>query len=472
MRVFRFLLLIGSSFGLMIALLVFIWPAPLPTHAAATFTVNSPADVVDNNPGNGFCDTGGGVCTLRAAIMEANHTPGGGAAIHFGLPGEVTYLLSIPKSGSDGEATGDLNITRTMSLLGNGAGITIIDGNGAALNDKVFRITETVFISGVTIQHGSSPNYGGGILNFGTLTLNNSAVISNTTANSINAFGGGIYSSGQLTLTNSIVRGNSTGTSNAYGGGIFSQGVLRIDNSTISGNTTSGTSGLGGGILSFGPTPIIRNSIIRGNRARIGGGIYNGSNPLVIINSTISSNYSDESGGGIYNNNGTTSLFNVTIHDNVANYDAIAGGSGGGVANGSGTINFQNSIIAVNYKVVVINDFEILDPGDCLGTITSGGNNILYNTSSCTVNGAATIADPMLNPLAYNSGPTLNHTPLPGSPAIDAGNPGGCTNNLGAILTSDQRGVTRPVNGGSAVRCDIGAIEFYPDFNFLPLIAR
>ena len=275
-------------------MLVFIWPAPVPTHAAATFTVNSPADVVDNNPGNGICDTGGGVCTLRAAIMEANHTPGGGATIYFGLPGAVTYLLSIPKSGSDGEATGDLNITRTMSLLGNGAGITTIDGNGAVLNDKVFQITETVFISGVTIQHGSSPNYGGGIRNQGSLTLINSAIISNTTVNSINSFGGGIYSSGPLTLTNSIVRGNTTGSSNAHGGGIFSQGVLRLYNSTISGNTTSGTAGLGGGIFSGGPTPTITNSTIRGNRARIGGGIYNGSNPLIIINSTISANNSDE----------------------------------------------------------------------------------------------------------------------------------------------------------------------------------
>src|SRR5262245_37189620 len=60
------------------------------------FTVNSPADVIDANPGDGKCETpsGNGVCTLRAAIMEANHTTGG-ATILFGLPGTVTYKLSI-----------------------------------------------------------------------------------------------------------------------------------------------------------------------------------------------------------------------------------------------------------------------------------------------------------------------------------------------------------------------------------------
>ena len=49
--------------------------------AAPTFIVNSPADVIASAPlDNGVCETapGNGVCTLRAAIMKANHYPGGG----------------------------------------------------------------------------------------------------------------------------------------------------------------------------------------------------------------------------------------------------------------------------------------------------------------------------------------------------------------------------------------------------------
>src|SRR5437867_12917593 len=40
--------------------------------AGLTFTVDSNSDVTDAQPGNGVCDTGGGVCTLRAAVTEAN----------------------------------------------------------------------------------------------------------------------------------------------------------------------------------------------------------------------------------------------------------------------------------------------------------------------------------------------------------------------------------------------------------------
>jgi hypothetical protein len=55
------------------------------------------SDVVDANPGDGECETahGNGVCTLRAAIMEANRATG--STIPFGLPlapGNYTTILS------------------------------------------------------------------------------------------------------------------------------------------------------------------------------------------------------------------------------------------------------------------------------------------------------------------------------------------------------------------------------------------
>src|SRR5262245_41978390 len=57
----------------------------------ATFTVNSTGDQPDINPGNGICETtaSGGVCTLRAAIQEANALANSPAAtpdlIGFGI---------------------------------------------------------------------------------------------------------------------------------------------------------------------------------------------------------------------------------------------------------------------------------------------------------------------------------------------------------------------------------------------------
>jgi CSLREA domain-containing protein len=48
------------------------------TARAADFVVNDPTDVVDAVPGDGVCETGSGtrVCTLRAAIQEANAAAG------------------------------------------------------------------------------------------------------------------------------------------------------------------------------------------------------------------------------------------------------------------------------------------------------------------------------------------------------------------------------------------------------------
>ena len=52
---------------------------------AATFTVNSPFDAADANPGDAMCETapGNGVCTLRAAIEEANTLGAGDDTIIF-----------------------------------------------------------------------------------------------------------------------------------------------------------------------------------------------------------------------------------------------------------------------------------------------------------------------------------------------------------------------------------------------------
>jgi CSLREA domain-containing protein len=82
---------------------------------AATFTVNHNGDAPDNNAGDGVCATSTGVCTLRAAIQEANATSGP-HTINFNLPGcgtsastgagtlgtglAATYFNTIDLSGS------------------------------------------------------------------------------------------------------------------------------------------------------------------------------------------------------------------------------------------------------------------------------------------------------------------------------------------------------------------------------------
>ena len=149
----------------------------LGAPAVLDLTVNSPADLPDVTQGDGACETAPSnqVCTLRGAIQEAN-MHAGADTIH--LQPNTTYVLD--RGGDDNTALrGDLDITDSVTLLGAGPNSTIIDGSGLAPADRIFQITGTVVISGVTIEHGSSTG-GGGVLNSGRLTLINSVVMSNS----------------------------------------------------------------------------------------------------------------------------------------------------------------------------------------------------------------------------------------------------------------------------------------------------
>jgi CSLREA domain-containing protein len=441
-----------------------------PPSQAAMFTVNSTADAHDANAGDGICETAAGnhVCTLRAAIEEANELAGADTIV---LQPNVTYTLTMTSTLDT--LTSDLNVIDSVTITGSGPDSTIIDGNGAVTGHRVFELFQcidnamacskgnvSVTMSGLTIKNGFATNIAGGIYNTAILTLDNVAVTDNA-ANGLNDWGGGIFSAGPLTMTNCLLANNQTGAHNAYGGGMYSQGTLTIIDSTISGNSTySGPSspGEGGGLFLIGSPTTIRNSTISGNRAAVGGGIYHGGYPVVLINSTISGNTSDGNGGGLHNASGTTGLYNVTVTQNIANNDAAGFSYGGGLSNATGTVTVINSVIAGNEVVIPTLPFPTLDFDECVGIISNQGYSILQyvDTNNCTVVGAYSTGDPQLGELQFNGGPTQTHAISPGSAAIDAGNPAGCTDDLGATITTDQRGIHRPY--GSA--CDIGAFEY------------
>ena len=98
------------------------------------------------------------------------------------------------------------------------------------------------------------------------MTLRSSTVSDNT--------GSGIVSTGPLTLTDSTVSGNVSANF-ASGGGIVAYDITLLVNSTISGNSTSG--GPGGAINACGPYG------------------FGGCSPLTLISSTISGNIGEPS---------------------------------------------------------------------------------------------------------------------------------------------------------------------------------
>ncbi|HST09558.1 MAG TPA: right-handed parallel beta-helix repeat-containing protein [Terriglobales bacterium] len=335
----------------------------------------------------------------------------------------IAHAISLSSSGDSvtiAAATYKENLTLRSSLkiAGSDANRTVIDGG---LVNTVVTISNTganVTLSNVTIRNGLAAN-GGGISNGATLTVNNCIISGNYAGTS----GGGIYSSGTLTISKSTFSGN--GASNTGGGVYIYSGTATINNSTFSGNSVS-------------PLPLHRNR-------SSGGGISNGGT-LTVNNSTISGNTVGgvAYGGGIHNY-GALTISNSTLSGNSA-------GAGGGIYIYSGTATLQNSIVANSPS-----------GGNCFGTMTSNGYN-LSSDNSCNINNAGDLnnTDPKLGPLQNNGGPTQTMALPSGSRAIDAGNPSGCTNGRGHLLTTDQRGQARPDKEDSG-GCDMGAYESQND---------
>ena len=448
---------------------------------AATITVTN---TNDSGPGS-----------LRQALAIAND----GDTITFAVTGTI------------GLTSGGLLIAKNITLSGPGSNQLSIDGNQALFVFGIFP-GKTATISGLTIRNAEA---GAGVWNEqGTLTVSNCAVTSNSYEGLFNDEGtlnvnncvlsgnSGVGLStyyGVTTVSNCVISGNSSGGlvndgphHGPHNEPIGSPGSMTISDSMISNNSGSGVSNVagfltvldstlsgnsagqdGGGIMS-GPlfkTPAdvtIINSTISGNSAPgFGGGIAGGYWGVTIVNSTISGNSAGDSGGGI--NGGFVRIMNSTISGNCATYNgggiaAIYGESlvtisnstfsGNSAASGGGIYNAEGLQITNTILNAGASGENIFNQG---GTITSHGYNISSDDGGGYLNGPGDQinTDPLLKPLQDNGGPTLTQALLPGSPAIDAGDP-----NFNPPPFYDQRGCPflRVFNG----RIDVGSFEAQP----------
>ena len=432
-------------------------------------------------------DVGCDVDTLISAINEANAN---GVADVINLAPGCTYTLTAADNDTDCY-NGLPSIISPITINGNGA--TIVRSS-AATDFRIFHVAAsgTLMLRNLILSGGVEDcsdfgfNVGGGIVNFGTLTLEGCTVSDNSAG-----IGGGIANAGDATLINCTVSNNSAGIgggidnhilgtlqltnstvsdNNAFdGGGIFNDGAAILVNSTVSGNSGSqwsgglvnegtatlvgcvfenNTSAFGGGFINAGELSLTRctvhdnSAVADGDFGGIGGGIYNYGS-AEITSCTISGNSATYEAGGIYND-GEVSLNNVTIAGNTAGTD------GGGIyVDTSDGVELKNTLIADNTATA---------GPDCSGNLTSYGYNLIEDTSGCSIVGDATgnlfDLDPGLDELQNNGGPTETHSLLSGSPAIDAGS---CTDIDGNPITADQRGYPRPSPLGG--NCDIGAYE-------------
>lgn len=448
------------------ALIVLVCSAPASIRAA-TLTVNGLDDVAADD----------GQCTLREAIISANTTNPSGSMPGECVGGQLDPVVDRVEfgaglSGTIGLVSGLPQINDPVDIVGPGPADLIIDGS--AITTRALRVIDDVLIEGLSIINTPSSSSGGAINADQPLTLRNMFIENNQATD-----GGGVYTTADLTVEACVFRGNVATD--------FDGGAIRLANSaqtltvrdSLFENNTTGVLGRNGGAIQVGGSDHvteITGSTFVGNAAlgsnREGGAIRIGGASLTIVNSTFSGNAATGSGGAISLRAQDHHFSNITVVDNTADSEGDGFGDGGGLWNGADApATLENTLIAANTD----NGNEA---PDCQGAYTSGGFNLIGVASACTgftdgvdgdqVGAGADPIDPLLQALADNGGPTPTLALMPGSPAIDAGNPTGCSDSTGAPLLFDQRGNPRPADGdgdGSAI-CDVGAFELVADLIF------
>lgn len=196
--------------------------------------------------------------------------------------------------------------------------ITLVGGPGTAIRrdptaSSAFRLLEvasgaTLHVQWISILNGSTAGLGGGILNRGTVVLNQTSMARNHAAN------GGAFAN--------IVGANA-----------------KISLSVFNENSTTGVGG--GAIINFGTLTMSMSSLTKNSAPINGGGLNTQPNGVShLIQSNVDSNTSGSVGGGI-SNLGTTTLDRVVVTRNK-------GSAGGGIATANTDVSIRNSIIRSN----------------------------------------------------------------------------------------------------------------------------
>lgn len=280
-------------------------------------------------------DAGAG--SLRHAVHDANLTDAADTVLFkAGLTGKITL------------ATGRINISTDLSIVGPGAGKLTIDANHASrifsIDDGSGATVKTASISGLKLINGAVDGHGGAIYSRESLDLTSVVVSHNTTVGapgmyqSIQGSGGGVYvsSTGSGVVNVTVTNSRFTGNSAIHGGGLFAavNGSIKIIGTIISGNHADRD---GGGLFASISTPgigniLLKNCAISGNTAsgNDGGGAslqnHRVGGKTTVRGTTLAHNVGANSGGGLSLEGGIVVIENATISHNSAR------SNGGGIA--------------------------------------------------------------------------------------------------------------------------------------------
>jgi len=356
-------------------------------HSAGALTIEN-SEISNNDAAylGGGISIEGGTLTIESSTISGNTVGKGGQLAAGGGIAALAGTVTITNS----------TISRNQALA------TYLNAAAGIGNDGATMIIDRSTIS--ANKAGGEASSGGGISNYGDLTITNSTISGNKAVGKYANYGGGIdHLNGMLTIRNSTISKNKAGSVDAAGGGIYTDAPASIENSTISGNKANGKYGSGGGIYNT-YTLTIKNATITGNKAGpkfgYGGGI--GSEGTLTLERTLISGNKGGIGRELYNYAGTVTADNFNLF---------------GSKGASGTAGFSPA---------------------------AGSTDIVPSVPTANI----------LKSLADNGGPTKTHALKVGSPAVDAvPNTNPACDGSG----TDQRGIARPQPPGG--NCDIGAFE-------------
>ncbi len=407
------------------------------TSLRDAITLAAPGDTITfaDGPGEAFED--GGTIQLDRAL------------------GQMVIETDLTINGDlDDDGTPDV----TLDAQGNGGILNVVNGT-SNLNGLTITGSQATpdfyggFAGALSIQSGAHSNISncrivenidGAIANAGTISINNTDILSNE----VGYFGsfGGILNIGTAYIFSSNIEKNNQYYSLSSGsigtGAILNEGEMHLEGVTVYRNR--------GSVSNYGDLSIVDSIITKNVSSERNAGISNSGN-LSLINTTVSDNLTGYGGNGGISNGGNAILINATLSGNTVGFGAVGGfanfgtatfinstvtgnsseptnyeGVGGISASPSATTTLINSIVLGNEgRVKEIDGDLTLQGGNIVGeTIFDGETAVRFGVTAAEVfestvdnNGVAA------GELADNGGgvPTIALRNDPANPAIDAG---------------------------------------------------
>lgn len=404
----------------------------------------------DVGKGGAIEDEGSGSLSVSGVTFDANTAGEAGGSTDYGDQGRggAIYAAGGPLAVSGSTFTANT----AGGAGGSGEASGAADGGAIAYRGtSTLTVSGSTFVANTTGGHGASGpdsglGAGGAIEDFSGVSLSVSASTFAANAaggaggegfNSAVGFGGAIFSRPPLTVSDSTFAANTAGgpggdggeSGSAWAGAIEARAALTVSGSTFTANTAGGPGGVGfgsgtgfgGAIRAENPSVSIADSTLVGNAAGGSG--------------------AEGYGGAIFlSGHPSTTLASVTIDANVVGQN----GEGAAISGGFG------AILPVTAKATIISgntgatncDAHVASSSYSLEGPSAGETSCGFDLPS---------ANPELEPLANNGGPTETQGLPESSPAVDAVPAASCPTSV------DQRGEPRPDYGKAF--CDAGAFE-------------